>query len=201
MGTDIDDEQERMVRKAYLEEIVNQATIADLGRQEINAQLPLEHRDRDMDRLFVGMQILINAAAMISKLLWPDGKAFNRDYGHMTRHRVDYLHQVVGVSDQSALKDRAIRDALEHFDERMDRWINEEVQSGRSVVYADRLLGSPSTIIVDGEEYRPLRYIDPDTEGIRVGVLDDAITLQPLFDEILQIANEARQELSNVKWP
>lgn len=200
-SSEVGEEQDRLVRWVYLEEVRNQASMADLGRQDINAQLSAEHGERAMDRLFLGVQTLVNAAAMISKLLWPTGKALDEDYGHLTQHRAAYLRSSLQVNDHSPLRTRAIRNALEHFDERMDKWVHEEVQSAKSIVFADRHIGSPSSIVVDGQTYRPLRYIDPGAEGILVGVLDETIALQPLFDEIQRVWKRAEEELGKVQWP
>lgn len=64
--------------------------------------------------------------ALISKLLWPAGrpqgkprKAFKTS---LQPNRGITLRTILDIRDDHLLKDRKLRDHLEHFDERLDEW-------------------------------------------------------------------------------
>jgi hypothetical protein len=60
------------------------------------------------------LQNLIIHAATLSKYFWPPG---NGEY-HQARGL--HLRERFGIKDDSPLKSRALRNAIEHFDERLD---------------------------------------------------------------------------------
>ncbi len=71
-------------------------------------------RTTDTDLTFYGLQNLLNAAANISKALW--GQT-----GRLSAERQP-LRDSIGVEDDSPLRQVAMRNNFEHFDERLDRW-------------------------------------------------------------------------------
>lgn len=74
---------------------------------------------------------LLTQAGNISKLLWPtkprrDRNESNEDYRarcKQTSDRGDDLRRSLNIPEQHPLKDRTLRNNLEHFDERLDSWV------------------------------------------------------------------------------
>lgn len=76
----------------------------------------------DDGHMIFGAQVLLNAAANISKLLW--GQSGTKTYKKMKVER-QALRDVLGVSEQSLLRNVTVRNNFEHIDERIDQWWDE----------------------------------------------------------------------------
>lgn len=73
-----------------------------------------------LDQLRLG----ISASASVSRVFWP---AFNRNTEDLERAkaRAVRLRELCRIPPQHALKDRTLRDAVDHFDERLDAWVGD----------------------------------------------------------------------------
>ena len=67
------------------------------------------------DRIWFAVDALLNAAANISKLLWSKGGA--------SAKRRKPLRDSLNVSDSSVLRDRELRNHFEHFDHRLETYL------------------------------------------------------------------------------
>jgi hypothetical protein len=85
------------------------------------------------------LQSIIVAAGNASKLLWPPGSG---DATEAKRLEREPLREAAGVTDDSPLKSRKIRNAFEHIDERLERWF-EWTDTGNIGL---RNVGSPEAI-------------------------------------------------------
>lgn len=63
------------------------------------------------------LQNLVIHAAALSRYFWPVGKKHE--------WRGDQMREAFGISDGSALKPRELRNAIEHFDERLDLYVED----------------------------------------------------------------------------
>ena len=87
----------------------------------------------DMDRIWCAAQGFLVAAANVSKLLWGSGQS--EPDGRKA------LRQTLGVPDESPLASRTMRNHFEHFDERLESWVesstgmfvDSNVMSGRPI--------------------------------------------------------------------
>lgn len=70
----------------------------------------------DMIRAWIAIQNILGAAANISKALWGQG-------GRFAEQR-EPLRASLQVDDTSPLRDVAMRNHFEHYDERLDKWWN-----------------------------------------------------------------------------
>lgn len=61
-------------------------------------------------------------AASLSRFFWPSGLG-NKVLSSLKSARGAKLRSAFGLDDNSALRDRKLRDTLEHFDERLDRYL------------------------------------------------------------------------------
>lgn len=64
-------------------------------------------------------------SAALSRFFWPSpmGGKKSRPLNKLHRARAEKLREAFGVDESSALKGRYLRDALEHFDERLDAFL------------------------------------------------------------------------------
>lgn len=64
-------------------------------------------------------------AASLSRYFWPSGAGprMRRSLKDLKEARAETLRVAFRVTNASPLKDRSLRDALEHFDERLDRYL------------------------------------------------------------------------------
>jgi hypothetical protein len=83
---------------------------------------------------FLWLAVLTGCAANVSKLLW-GGKTTEAERQPLRAH--------FQVADNSPLRDRTLRDELEHFDQRIGDWAKPR-PDGAHRFFADRLLGGPA---------------------------------------------------------
>lgn len=105
----------------YLAELTTQSQYVAIAAEHLNA--PFEPRpgpapEPGLTRSFAAIQSLLAAAALVSKLMWSTG-------GSTARQRARRIRQELGVRDGDfpRLRDRAVRDSLEHVDERIDGYV------------------------------------------------------------------------------
>jgi hypothetical protein len=79
-----------------------------------DAQVKEGLRLRDVQLTFYALQNLLNAAANISKALWGQGGKYSKER--------QPLRASINITDGSPLKQTAMRNNFEHFDERMEEW-------------------------------------------------------------------------------
>lgn len=82
----------------------------------------------DKVEVWGAIQLLLAAAGNVSKLLWPVSKK------HAARGV--RLRQLLNVETDNLLADRKFRNHLEHYDERIEEWFNNQ----SSAVYTDLAL-------------------------------------------------------------
>ena len=75
--------------------------------------------DLPKDKLFEQLQLIIQHAASLSKYFWPIRKGENGVHTNRGRKIRDALQ----TDETSALKSRKLRDCIEHFDEKLDRYL------------------------------------------------------------------------------
>lgn len=118
-------------------------------------------------------QNVILHSAALSRYFWPVSKKGV----HVSRGRK--LREAFNVTEQSALKCRAGRNALEHFDERLDLYVK-NLEEGFTV---PEFMGVDSDR--DGGNVRFFRAYFIDVMVFQV--LDEKISIKPLFEEIIRI--------------
>jgi hypothetical protein len=90
-----------------------------------------------MEAFWFGLDAALGALANISKIFFPA-----RDRSQAKR-RGRQMREAFGVQDDSLMKGRALRDAFEHFDERIDRWFRDTQRRN----FADRIIAAPGEIV------------------------------------------------------
>ena len=119
-----------MIGRPNFEELV---FFQEVKTQCISALFALEQVDQKLDELqqspkpggtrlpnsevFRALHSFLTHCANISRLLFPGQRRNNQ-----TRRRGKMLCDALDVDENSPIADRSLRDHLEHYDERLDRW-------------------------------------------------------------------------------
>jgi len=104
-------------RQVFLGEIRHQCEFA------IAAYDAVQQRN-DTGTIFYHIQSFLASAANVSKVLFPGSIYGSPEFKESCRQRADELRNLLDVDENSALKDRELRDHFEHFDERIQKWAN-----------------------------------------------------------------------------
>lgn len=104
----------------FLSEIVFQSKIAQRASDRLRAT-----RDHfDKLEVWSSIQLILVAAANVSKILWPQKKY---------KSRGDLLRKLLNVDQNNLLSDRRFRNHFEHYDEKIENWFKDQP----SAVYRD----------------------------------------------------------------
>ena len=97
----------------------------------------------------------------LSRYFWPSKQNSKRKspFSALAEARGAKLRESFGVTDESPLKDRALRDSLEHFDERLDRYFL-GLDSG--MIFPDPMIGPYQMAKVQCGHI--FKLVDPDNE-------------------------------------
>jgi len=115
-------------QELYLRELRRQAGMGICAGQETISymkqlnQAPMGGRATLHLQVFRSLHSLLTHASNVSKLLWPP-----RPKQHNAKARGHELRGILGITDQSPLKSRELRNNLEHFDERLDEWVKSPI--------------------------------------------------------------------------
>ncbi|AHC66030.1 hypothetical protein [Pseudomonas aeruginosa] len=137
---------------------------------------PQEKKDILLDCL----QNVVNQSGAISRYFFPsrdgvkgtDKKTIHRDRGQ-------YLSKVFGVKDDSPLMNRALRNSIEHFDERLDLYLQDGIVG---YIFPSLILPEPEDSDMPHHIFRAY-YLK---EGI-FQVLGERYEIQPIVDEMARI--------------
>lgn len=133
----------------------------------------LDRADLVEDALLNQLQNLVLHGAALSRFFWPVRK------GHEARG--EQLRTALAVTDASPQRSRDLRNALEHFDERLDAYLQAGVVGHILPRYVGRTPASPG---VPSHFFRAF-YVE---RGV-FALLGDEYEIQPLADEIGRIHN------------
>lgn len=170
--------------RVYLEEVANASQFGVLMREQF-LKLVVDEEQRQSTMVWMSLQAALLQYGMASKFLFPIRK-------HPTSiARGKALRDELGVPDDSPLQNRDARDALEHFDERLDRCIEQPNSGILQVVHGNR---------AEYQFLKPERWIirrayiaDEDvlvTEGKKVGARVE-MPLGPIFRSLENVYKTA----------
>ncbi len=138
--------KDQFVEKIYLGEVLFQIEYALIGWRDAHEAL----KSHNTLRVFCSLHTFLTHVGNVSKVFWP-----SRADGDWATQRGERLRSKLGVSGQYAIARRQLRNHLEHYDTRLDKWATDNRRSG----YADSNIG-PAT------GFRPnvMRNYDPKSE-------------------------------------
>lgn len=142
--------------------------------EQVFEKLPQQMTDEDAHRLparqvLDELQNMVLQAAALSRYFWPVRKIFHA--------RGQFLRETFALDDTSPLHDRALRNAMEHFDERLDAYIASGVVGFIFPEYVGR---RPADDEVPGHFFRAF-FLDVGTFRL----LDEEFAMRPLADELI----------------
>ncbi|WP_222114908.1 hypothetical protein, partial [Micrococcus luteus] len=143
-----------------------------------------------------------NAAAMISKILWPIPRRQNdyetedefRARKKFTKNRGRELCTMLGMSKSSVLNRSQVRNGIEHFDERLDRRL---MTPGRIMIHFT--IGSRQAARIDGEEGGRFYLHRYDPRTTEYAILEDSIRLAEVQRAMEDLSRRADQELRRLE--
>lgn len=146
-----------------------------------------EGLDADDQHVFwASIQNFLTAAANISKTLWGAGRK-----GADAR---SVLRQSLKVKEGSPLASTDLRNHLEHFDERLDRWHKTSERHN----FVDFAIGPRGQTVVGVEEKDMFRQYDPETGDIIFW--GERHPLAPIRDAIVDLLPIVAVEAAKPHW-
>lgn len=183
---------EVLQKRVYLVEIADSAQFGVLMRKQF-LEMVGAPQTRQSTHVWMSLQAALLSYGTVSKFLFPV------DRGRVAQARGEALRKELGILDTSPLKNRDARNAIEHFDERLDRCLeNPEAGILQSVFSnrADYAFLNPDRWIV-----RRAYITDEDifvTEGKKIGLRVE-MPLSEIFRE-LELVYAAADELLMTKY-
>lgn len=173
---------EPFLRQIYLGEIYVQCDYALRAVKVFNAALERQ----DIAELFRAAHSFLTHVSNVSRLLWPPWEREKAKW-EKTKRRGEELRNILGLPDDHLLKDRKLRDHLEHYDTRLDAWAD----SSPHRIYVDRVVGPRG--IVGGDAVQDsdiMRHFDPTT--LKFIFRGEEFEFQPIATAIEQVAAKAK---------
>lgn len=184
----------------FLEEIQRQCKMG--ANAVMNVRLAASRRPPNHTDVFRHAGTAANAAAMISKILWPlprrqkehESKDEFAARARFTELRGRELRRMLHVSENSVLNNPQVRHGVEHFDERLDRRL---MTPERIIVRST--IGGRQAVRIDseeGEQFYLHRY-DPATTEYEI--LEDRIVLADVRQAMEDLSRRAGRELRRLE--
>lgn len=182
---------ETFVERIYLVELATQCENAVAAVHRMNSLLTSEHVI--VREFFREATDFLQHASAASRLLWPPAVRDNARR-ERAKTRGQHLRAALQVTDEHVLRNRRLRDHLEHYDERIDDWA--ETSANRIIV--DNHLGPRTSI--SGSAVRDsdiMRLFDPSTnEFVFRG---ESFDVQELANGVVDIQARAVRRLADLE--
>ncbi len=189
----------------FIREVGNQADTFDIAGKDFNTaygSLGSSNPDADEQwtRLFMALQAMVGAAAMISKLLWPNssmldfkGDPLDEEGLRMREIRIargGALRNALDVKAIPILQSRKVRNAFEHFDEELDAFFD----SPSRFWTLDHNIGPIDQAVVVSEDgdvvSKTLRLFDPESGNAHVAGKN--VNVQDLANAVSALNHKSR---------
>lgn len=131
------------------------------------------------DELLDALQNFINHSGAVARYFFPSYGGMKKDKKDIHQKRADHLRQVFFVGEASPLYDKQLRNAIEHFDERLDRYLEQGIVGQ---IFPSLILNKPQNTEVPHHIFRAY-YLN---DGI-YQVLGERHSIQPILDEVIRI--------------
>jgi hypothetical protein len=175
-------------KNILIEEVLIQCVLALNHYAEATALL--DHADSRQSRfVWAHLHAFLVQAGMVSKMFLPPQKT------PISKERKNELRSTLKIGDSSPIFDRAARDNVEHFDERLDQWLQAdsggllemvfETRSDFDFLFRDGRKQAVRRVLIRDE----MTLILPGREGLQ------ATRLALIRDEIKSIALRAKSFL------
>ena len=170
----------------FYQEIAEQCMFAKMAKIDLKTCRTTDTHGLNRDYYF--LQSLLTALGNLSKILWPVMKRNDGKGNELRRARGNELRTALSVKDNSALKNRDLRNLFEHFDERMDEWFEAADSRG----FSDRNVGSMEGVIVPSVIER-LRTFVPETWTLIFG--EKEFKLYPAIEAVNELYEAVQSKI------
>ncbi|MFQ2377539.1 hypothetical protein ACK31I_18330 [Aeromonas caviae] len=136
---------------------------------------PQERKDELLDYL----QNFINHSGAVARYFFISLAGMRKDKKDIHQQRATYLRRVFGVDEKSPLYDKKLRNAIEHFDERLDIYLESGIVGH---IFPSLILDKPEDSVVPHHIFRAY-YLN---DGI-YQVLGERHYVQPILNEMIRI--------------
>lgn len=174
---------ERLIA-AFLGIIQLDCLAIDHARSTMAAEIATGN-DFDAALIWSSINTILSRAAGLSKCFWPPMMGVKADDKPLVVARGEELCDMFKMTETSPLHDRAVRNSVEHIDQRLHVWMAEIRPDSRIV---DLIVGPED--VLDEDELRGhyvFRRFDYQNGVIHVGT--DILPILPLFEESYRLYN------------
>lgn len=177
---------EPFFERQYLMEADRQCRHALRAISAVNSALdgPL-----DAEALFFHLHAFLVHVAAVSRLFWP-GSSRRSDTGVRAKARGEDLRRRLKLKEQHPVASRDLRNHLEHYDERVDSWVQESTHHNLSTdsVGPISVFSGPTMSARD-----VLRHYDRDARAFVFR--GEEFPLQPIVDGLLDMRERIAQRV------
>jgi len=173
---------DKLVQKIFIEEIKKQCEFYYIGLERIQefidaSFIDMNKHKKNMRELWYSLQNILVASANISKILWPKKNKY--------KDRGIELRKLLSVDDNSILKPKLMRNAFEHYDEKIEDWIKTIDTS----IYVDSNVGNIDEIKLSNmNKNKYMRNFD--TKRMDLTFRDMKYDISKVFDAVAKLFNE-----------
>lgn len=165
-----------------IREISTQCTFAEISYDNINSKAI-----HNVQVVFSSIHSFLSHCANVSKFLWSN---------QLENGEKQNIASILNISNSYKINDREVRNALEHYDERLKKWVEE---SDEHVSIADFNIGPKDQLGIPKNSVL-IRHYDP--EKYLFTMLQKDLKLDQLFSEVIEIKNKADLWIeSNTSFP
>lgn len=171
----------------FIDELKTQIDFALFSVDEMKEVLKtLESRAKiDSDRFWYNAQNFVVYSANISKILW-GVKDRNYQKNQIRKQERNQLRNKLKIENNSRLKNRNLRNALEHIDEKLEDFTSEP----QSIILNRNIGPVKNMISIAGDVYdiskeKNLRHFDPNTNILYF--YGEKVNLEENYKEILKL--------------
>lgn len=140
-----------------------------------------------IQRMWIDSLEVLNAYSSITHIIWPTPSNWRDDFQkEVTTTRGKALRSSLGIGSDAPVISRAVRNAFEHTDERMDDWALSQHWPNSipaTMPIAWSISGTDLALEPEGHAHRAYRYLNVRTLDVRIG--DEWVSLY----EINRFAN------------
>lgn len=140
------------------------------------------HDCKNDDMILDILQNIILNVAGVSRFFWPSGE------NELYKIRAKRLCEVYNISDSSVLKNRYMRNSIEHFDEKLDDFLK-EFSSG---IIMQKYVG-PITFVDDNRTFFRAYFIDKQV----FKMLNVEFEIKPIINEIRRLHEILLEQVKN----
>jgi hypothetical protein len=110
-----------LTEQVLISELVMQAKFAKLAAKQLE-------QATEFTETWAAIQSILVAVGNVSKILWPARKIY--------KARGEHLRKLLQIDEDNLLTDRTFRNHFEHYDERIENWLNDN----STAVYTDPVI-------------------------------------------------------------